>query len=158
MTTWPKDWDQRRSGHGCPACAEGRPDAIPNAVRYYAGPMADGYLCRETPTRGYSLVFWRGRHVADPTQLSAAEWQAFAAEVRVVSLAVEAVYRPAKLNVMFLGNTLPHLHAHIVPRYMDDPNPEMPPLFMMEGMVGQWDEAGYADQLQALRQAAATFL
>lgn len=154
MTTWPEDWERRRSGVGCPACAEGRPDAIPDGTRFYAGATADAYLLRHTAARGYSVVFWRGPHVADITQLDDAQWRAFAAELRLVARVLESVYRPAKLNAMLLGNTLPHLHAHIVPRYLDDPSPEAPPVFMLGGTARQWDEADYAGELQALRKAA----
>lgn len=64
----------------------------------------------------------------------------------------ETHYRPAKLNLMALGNSLPHLHAHIVPRYVDDPDPGRPPRFMMEDH--EWpliDEDDYGSQLRALR-------
>jgi len=39
-------------------------------------------------------------------------------------------YTPAKLNLMTLGNELPHLHTHVVPRYVDDGEPGAPPRFM----------------------------
>ena len=39
-------------------------------------------------------------------------------------------YTPAKLNLMTLGNELPHLHTHVVPRYVDDSEPGRPPRFM----------------------------
>jgi diadenosine tetraphosphate (Ap4A) HIT family hydrolase len=31
-----------------------------------------------------------------------------------------------KLNYDVLGNSLPHLHTHVVPRYADDPRPGWP--------------------------------
>jgi diadenosine tetraphosphate (Ap4A) HIT family hydrolase len=33
---------------------------------------------------------------------------------------------PVKMNYMTLGNTVPHLHTHVVPRYRDDPAPGGP--------------------------------
>ena len=150
MSTWPADWEERRRGVACPACAEGRPETIPDGRRFSQGPTTDAYLCSPTAAAGYTVVFWRGRHVADLTELDGAEWSSFTTELRLVSRAIEAVYRPAKLNVMLLGNTLPHLHAHIVPRYLDDPNPSSPPLFMMDG-----GEAlrGHEDSIADLRAA-----
>jgi len=48
------------------------------------------------------------------------------AEVMRVVFAVEAairqVMRPDKINVANLGNKVPHVHWHVVPRYMDDPH------------------------------------
>ena len=40
--------------------------------------------------------------------------------------AIEVAFSPVKLNYDLLGNTLPHLHTHIVPRYADDPRPGWP--------------------------------
>lgn len=40
--------------------------------------------------------------------------------------AIERHLRPLKLNYLTLGNALPHLHTHIVPRYADDPAPGRP--------------------------------
>ena len=155
MRTWPDDWEERRRGAGCPACAEDRPESIPDGERFYAGRTADAYLVRRTSARGYSLVFWRGRHVADPTELDEAEWTAFAAELRFVAQALESVLRPAKLNIMLLGNTLPHLHAHLVPRYVGDPDPESPPTFMLTA-IPEPVEGDAAALLSDLREAVAT--
>lgn len=40
--------------------------------------------------------------------------------------AVERLFAPAKLNFETLGNALPHLHTHIVPRFVGDPTPGRP--------------------------------
>ena len=36
------------------------------------------------------------------------------------------VFEPCHLNYDLLGNGVPHVHTHIVPRYVDDPCPNMP--------------------------------
>lgn len=151
MKTWPSDWEERRRGIGCAACEGGRPDTIPNADRFYSGPTADAYLHRSSSAPGYSIVTWRGRHAAEPTELTADEWCSFSGEVRLVCQAIEAVYAPAKLNIMLLGNSLPHLHAHIVPRYLGDPDPGRPPLFLMGPEAG----SDLEDQKGRLRTLAA---
>jgi diadenosine tetraphosphate (Ap4A) HIT family hydrolase len=43
-----------------------------------------------------------------------------------VARAVDAEYRPAKMNWFSLGNGLPHLHVHLVPRPFDDERPGWP--------------------------------
>ena len=40
--------------------------------------------------------------------------------------AIAAAFRPRKLNYELLGNTVPHLHWHLFPRYDDDPSPGRP--------------------------------
>lgn len=95
-------------------------------MRFFAGHHADAYLMRVTPAPGYSTVIFRDRHVADPTELSPEETVSFWSAVRVAARAIEAVFDPCHLNYQLLGNAMPHVHAHIVPRYLDDSAPERP--------------------------------
>jgi diadenosine tetraphosphate (Ap4A) HIT family hydrolase len=44
----------------------------------------------------------------------------------LVAEAMFRAFRPAKLNYELLGNTEPHLHWHLIPRYRDDPKPKIP--------------------------------
>jgi diadenosine tetraphosphate (Ap4A) HIT family hydrolase len=107
-------------------CEEGRPDQTRHGIRFFAGEVADGYLVRADIQRGLSVVVWRGRQVAEPTELSDAEAGAYGREVLRVGRAIEAAFQPVKLNYNLLGNTMPHLHTHVVPRYADDPRPGWP--------------------------------
>jgi diadenosine tetraphosphate (Ap4A) HIT family hydrolase len=75
---------------------------------------------------GYAYVIWKGRHVAEPTELSAEESAGFWSDVARVAAAVDAEYRPAKMNWFSLGNGVPHLHVHLVPRPLDDARPGRP--------------------------------
>jgi diadenosine tetraphosphate (Ap4A) HIT family hydrolase len=123
---WPEAFYAMRAGDGCPSCAEGRPEATAWGVRYFAGTCADAYLVRADVQRGLSVVVFRGRHVVEPTELTAAEAAVYGREVLRVGRALEAVLAPVKMNYDLLGNTVPHLHTHIVPRYADDPRPGWP--------------------------------
>lgn len=93
-------------------------------MRFYSGAVSDAYLVRADIQRG--IVVWRGRHVAEPTELTDAEAAAYGREVLRVGRALETALRPIKLNYDVLGNSVPHLHTHIVPRYADDPRPGWP--------------------------------
>ena len=75
-------------------------------------------------------MIWRGRHVADPTELTNDEASAYFTDVVRVARALERHYTPLKVNLAMLGNELPHLHTHLVPRYADDGAPGRPALFM----------------------------
>lgn len=107
-------------------CREGRPEGVGGNLRVFSGKRADAYLIRRHPPRGYVVVIWRGRHVADPTELAAEEATEYWREVLAVARAVERCFHPAKLNLAMLGNVVPHLHTHVLPRYLDDPAPESP--------------------------------
>ncbi len=42
-------------------------------------------------------------------------------EIRHVSKAMKALFKPDKMNVAALGNAVPQLHVHVIARYRDDP-------------------------------------
>lgn len=73
------------------------------------------------PMRGYACVMFRLRHAVELHDLSAEEGAAFMRDVQRVSGAVAAVTGAVKLNYEIHGNTLPHLHLHVFPRYPGDP-------------------------------------
>ena len=121
-------------GAGCAMCAQGRPEENEFGIRIYSSDTADAYLQKaDVGQRGYTIVVWRGRHVAEPTELDATEAGEYWNDVLRVGRALEVHYSPAKLNFMLLGNSLPHLHTHVVPRYLDDRDPGHPPRFMNAG-------------------------
>lgn len=128
---WPADWEERKRGKDCPFCAEGRPEDNGFGLRVFTGPVTDAYLQRADIQRGYTVVIWRGRHVADPTELADEEAAGYWLEVLRVARAIERHFHPIKLNFDTLGNAVPHLHTHVVPRYLVDANPGGPPRFMM---------------------------
>jgi len=69
---------------------------------------------------GYCLVFTRS-HVTELFHLDPATRQGVMEEVSAVAAALAAVYRPAKINYELLGNMVPHMHWHVVPRFANDP-------------------------------------
>jgi len=69
---------------------------------------------------GYCLLFTKD-HVTELFHLSPAMRQGVMEEVSRVAAALFAIYRPAKINYELLGNMVPHMHWHLVPRRTDDP-------------------------------------
>ena len=124
-------------------CAAGRPSETAYGIRFKEAPHSDAYLQRHGIVRGYTIVIWRGRHVAEPTELTWEDASAYWREVLDVVRAIEENYRPVKINLSMLGNTLPHLHTHVLPRYMNDPAPFRPLPFGLD------DPAFPEDQLRA---------
>ena len=70
---------------------------------------------------GYCVLVSR-RHATELSGLGDAERRAYLDEMCLLARAVEAAYRPHKLNYELLGNQVPHLHWHVFPRYADDPD------------------------------------
>jgi diadenosine tetraphosphate (Ap4A) HIT family hydrolase len=116
-------------------CAEGRPDETEGGIRFFEGTVSDAFLQRSAPARGYAIVVWRGRHVPDVSEMHAEEAADYWQEVLEVARALDTIF-------------VPHVHTHIVPRYLDDPSPNMP--------LKPWEpvpvpEAELRDQVARLR-------
>ena len=126
MDQWPSNWTDLTRGIGCEMCANPRLDADSYGIRIHSGPYTDAYLQRADVQRGYTVVIWRGRHVNEPTELENAEASGYWAEVLAVARALISMYKPLKMNYETLGNSLPHLHTHLIPRFTDDPRPGQP--------------------------------
>jgi diadenosine tetraphosphate (Ap4A) HIT family hydrolase len=116
---WPADFAALRRGDGCPMC-ERAEEETPHGIRVFEGRWSDGYLGRFPVRPGYAYVVWKGRHVAEPWELTGDETAGFWSEVALVAKAVDERVRPAKMNWLSLGNGVPHLHVHLVPRPSDD--------------------------------------
>ncbi|MCH8619462.1 HIT family protein [Undibacterium sp. TS12] len=74
---------------------------------------------------GFCRVIWN-THVREMTDLDASDRNVFMQAVWQVEAAVRQIMQPHKMNLASLGNMVPHLHWHIIPRYADDahfPNP-----------------------------------
>lgn len=124
---WPSNWDKRIDGSECSMCRHGvRAESDAYGVRFYAGEYADAYLQRADVQRGYCLVIWHGRHVVEPTELTAEEAAGYWADVLNAARVLIAHFKPLKMNYETLGNGTPHLHTHLVPRYWIDRNPGQP--------------------------------
>ena len=124
--TWPDDWERRVAGEDCPKCAEGRPDEDEYGIRFFAGEASDAYLQSSTPLPGYTVVVWRGVHAADPSEMSADDAARYTSELLHVARALKSVFDPSQVNYMTWGNQVPHVHTHVVRRYLDDPQPGRP--------------------------------
>lgn len=148
---WPEDWAERMAGRNCPLCAAiGRGDND-FWVAVHAGEFAEVYLERRSRMPGYCVVLWRHGHVAEPDDLDPGQAGGFWAEVLAVGRAVRAQFHPVKLNYMVLGNTVPHLHAHVIPRYRDDPAPGGPIAWQDIFSPDPVPEAGLRRQAAGLR-------
>ncbi|MBF9071854.1 histidine triad (HIT) protein [Streptacidiphilus sp. NEAU-YB345] len=102
-------------------CATPDEDDIGWGIRFFAGTYLDAYLWRSGRIRGYTVARWkRPRHVADPTELNEQEAAGFWRELLIVGDILKQHYEPLKLNIALFGNVLPHLHAHVIPRTLDD--------------------------------------
>jgi diadenosine tetraphosphate (Ap4A) HIT family hydrolase len=69
---------------------------------------------------GYTLLFTK-QHVTELFHLDRAVRSGLMEEVSSVAEALSTVFRPDKLNYELLGNMVPHIHWHLVPRHSTEP-------------------------------------
>ncbi len=60
-------------------------------------------------------------HVKEMTDLPVADRQRLMAVVFAVEAALRDEVQPDKINLASLGNLVPHVHWHVIPRWVDDP-------------------------------------
>lgn len=114
-----RNWSERIAGQDCPF---DRPDSefprnLPPILR-----LSISTLCleRNQTYRGFCVLVFNARHVARMDQLTPEEWADLARDLYRVESAVYRLFSPDHVNVASLGNVVPHLHWHIIPRYAGD--------------------------------------
>ena len=68
---------------------------------------------------GFCRIIWRD-HVKEITDLNELDRMLMMDVMWQVEQVVRDVMQPEKINLASLGNMVPHLHWHVIPRYSDD--------------------------------------
>ena len=112
-------WASLVAGAGCPLDA---PRPASNDYWDFVGQLSVSslYLSKNQTYRGQCQLIFDSRHVARVDQLSRPEWNSLAGDLYTAQQAVSRVVRPDHINIESLGNVVPHLHWHIIPRYVGD--------------------------------------
>ena len=76
------------------------------------------FLFREQSYPGRCVVACK-KHVNELFELNDTERNMFMDDVCKVAQAIQKAFRPAKINYGAYSDKLPHLHFHIVPKYID---------------------------------------
>ena len=97
---------------GCELCELSAPTVVDNGK--FAVILVD-----DANYPGFARVIWKD-HVREVSDLADADRLLLNDAVYRLELAVREVMQPLKVNVASLGNVVPHLHWHVIPRYADD--------------------------------------
>ena len=109
------------------------------------------YLFKEQTFHGRCIVAYNG-HVNELYELPEAELARFMQDVARAAGAMKAAFNPAKINYGAYSDKLPHLHFHLVPKYVD--GPAWGTTFtMMPDPKKLLSEPAYAELIAGLRQA-----
>jgi diadenosine tetraphosphate (Ap4A) HIT family hydrolase len=116
-TLWhdPSAWEKATQPESCPICVRGGPlDQLAEfSATWITAPAT-------APLPGYACVVSK-RHVVEPFELPPVEGTAFWMEAMLAARVLRDLFRPVKVNYEIHGNTIPHLHLHLFPRFAGDP-------------------------------------
>ena len=119
------EWQRQASATSC-AIDHPRPEAQEHWDLVVKLKSASLYLGKNQTYRGHCSLVLDIRHAARPDQLSAEEWLSYCADLQTSVAGIMRIVKADHVNVESLGNVLPHLHWHIVPRYENDPRWGLP--------------------------------
>lgn len=98
---------------GCPLC---RDDA---GAALWRGSQLRVIEVDEPDYPGFTRVIWN-HHLSEMTDLRPQERELLMRAVFAVEQAQRDVLAPDKINVASLGNMVPHVHWHVIPRWRGD--------------------------------------
>ncbi len=132
----------------CSYCAEG---ALLDAFGIKIGelPMSKVILFKEQSHRGRIIVACK-KHVDDISNLSKEERIQFMEDVSHVAEIMHELFKPDKINFGAYGDTMHHLHFHLVPKYKDEF--EWGGVFAMNPGQTFLKEEEYAELIRMIRE------
>ena len=146
MQTQNEKFELRHSGAECPMC----PDSSESDV-IATLPSGKVHLQNDADYLGYCILIFK-RHAVELCDLAQDERAQFMEDLSKISEAVLAHCKPAKLNTSMLGNMVPHLHCHIMPRYPENSDWGHPPSYRRPTERKLLSEAEYSALFNALKE------
>jgi len=101
----------------CPMCSRWEDDSDLRIIE-----LKHSYviLNRDQYFTGYTLLFLK-QHVTELFHLEQKLRFELVEEINQVAEALFKAFQPDKINYELLGNMVPHMHWHLVPRFTSDP-------------------------------------
>ena len=87
--------------------------------------LSNAYLHEDQFFPGWTVLVLK-HHATELFQLAPTERIQLMEEVNLVAKTLSQVYEAKKINYELLGNQLPHIHWHVIPRLASDPAPLEP--------------------------------
>ncbi|MHB1653340.1 MAG: HIT family protein [Desulfitobacteriaceae bacterium] len=142
------EWRSYIDGETCPMCVKPGKKLLIAELS-----VSKLYLNPNQRWLGYSYVVFKD-HVTDLHLLSEADSNAYYQDMMRAANAIVKAFHPDKMNFDNLGNVVPHLHWHIIPRYAGDGNWRNPPWSDWYEWNAKWStltEAQYTTIIEAIR-------
>ena len=138
-------FELRRSGAECPMCPDSNGADVIGEL-----PSGRVHLQNDGDYKGYCILVFK-RHAVEIQDLTQEERAQFIEDLSKVSSAVAEICKPAKLNTSMLGNMVPHLHCHIMPRYPENSDWGHPPSYKRPAERNPLSETEYSALHSALK-------
>ncbi len=116
-------WSLQLDSDNCPICkSEPMPEGMEDVYELqYTWLDSEPKECIKGACHVISKI-----HAIELYDLSDEELWGFMKEVSIYAKALKKVTKAVKINYEIHGNSCPHLHVHLYPRYLDDPYPGIP--------------------------------
>jgi diadenosine tetraphosphate (Ap4A) HIT family hydrolase len=106
----------------CPFCQDVDIDLKRKNPQWIADlQVSTALLCTNQICPGYTILIYNKGHFTELIQLNREDRIAYLEDLVKVAKAIYNAYQPHKMNYELLGNVVPHLHWHIIPRQVSDP-------------------------------------
>ncbi len=106
------------------------------------------YLFKEQTYKGRCIVAYKD-HAVELYELQGEELLAFMEDVNKVAAAMKKLFSPAKINYGAYSDKLPHLHIHLVPKYID--GADFGGTFVMNPQKVYLSDEEYMDMVAAIK-------
>lgn len=107
------------------------------------------YLFKEQTYRGRLLVAYND-HESEICDLTDAQRNALMKDVATAAKAMHKAFNPAKVNYGAYGDTMPHLHFHLVPKY--EGGPDFGGTFQMNPRAVYLTDEEYNELIQKVKE------
>ena len=93
--------------------------ATPGGVVIWDSPSCRVVRVDEPCYPGFCRVIWNA-HAREMSDLDRGQQQYLMSVVFAVEAVVRRLFAPDKINLASFGNMVPHVHWHVIPRWLDD--------------------------------------
>lgn len=107
------------------------------------------FLFKEQTYKGRCIVAYN-KHNVELFQLDDKELLAFMKDVNKVAAVLKNIFSAEKINYGAYSDKLPHLHIHLVPKYID--GPDFGGIFAMNPQKCHLSDIGYTEMITKIKK------
>ena len=140
-------WISQSQKENCPVCnSEPMPDGMVDVYETsFTWLNAEPYECLKWACHVTAKI-----HAVELFDLDETQLLGVMKDVQMYARAIKRISGAVKINYEIHGNTLPHFHIHLYPRYIGEPFPGKPIDYHMKS--NQYNEGEFKIFVESLRQ------